>query len=133
MIYALDSNIISYMLKDDPVVYERYDKATSTGERCIIPPVVHYEIKRGLLFSGATTKAADFDILCRDLGVGNMSVPVWAEAARLYADHRRKGKMIEDADLFIAAFCIVNDYTLVTHNTKHFEGIDGLQLVNWVE
>ena len=33
----------------------------------------------------------------------------------------------------IAAFCIVNNYTLVTANTRHFDMIEGVQLVNWVE
>ena len=130
--YAMDANIISYLLKDYPAVYENYDRAVAGGNRCIIPPVSYYEVKRGLLFSGATTKANDFDVLCRELGVGDMSVPVWNEAARLYAGNRRAGNTVEDADLFIAAFCLVNDYTLVTNNTKHFENINGLQYVNWV-
>ena len=133
MTYALDSNIISYLLKDNPVVYESYDKATADGSRCIIPPVAYYEVKRGLMFSGATTKANDFDVLCRELGVGAMSEPVWNEAARLYADLRRKGRLIEDADLFIAAFCLVNRYILVTNNTRHFDGIDELQIVDWLD
>jgi len=37
----------------------------------------------------------------------------------------------KDADIFIAAHCIVNDYTLVTDNTGDFERIDGLKFVNW--
>ena len=112
MTYALDSNIISYLLRDNPVVYENYDKAMTDGNRCIIPPVAYYETKRGLLFSRATTKADDFEMLCRELGVGDMSVSVWNEAARLYTDHRQKGQPIEDADLLIAAFCITNDYKI---------------------
>ena len=32
----------------------------------------------------------------------------------------------------IAAFCIVNNCTLVTDNLRHFEGIDGLTFENWV-
>jgi len=131
MIYALDSNIISFLLKDNSVVYENFDRATEDGSSCIIPPISYYEVKRGLMFSGATTKANDFDVLCREFGVGAMSEPMWNEAARIYTDRRRKGRMIEDADLFIAAFCIVNGYTLVTNNTKHFEGIDNLTFVDW--
>jgi len=132
MIYALDSNIISYLLKDNSKVYESFDRATANGERCVIPPVVYYEIKRGLLFSGATIKADDFDMLCRELGIGEMSVQVWDKAAQLYSEHRKKGESIDDADLFIAAFCIVKGYTLVTNNIKRFENVEGLQLVNWI-
>jgi len=40
---------------------------------------------------------------------------------------------VGDADILIAAFCIVNGYTLVTDNVKHFENIAGLRLMNWAE
>ncbi len=62
-----------------------------------------------------------------------MSAEVWELAAVLYADLRRAGRTVDDADLLIAAFCVEGGYTLVTSNTRHFEGIDGLQLVNWAE
>jgi len=133
MTYALDTNIISYLLKDNSVVYKNYDLATANGARCIIPPVAYYEIKRGLLYAKATAKADDFELLCHELGVGEMSVPVWNKAAEFYTNCRRKGQLIEDADLFIAAYCVVNGYILVTNNTRHFIGIDDLLLVNWAE
>jgi tRNA(fMet)-specific endonuclease VapC len=132
MTYALDANIISYLLKDNASVYERLYGAMDDNNRCIIPPVAYYEVKRGLLAINATSQADDFDNLCSDLGIGRMNTRAWDEAARLYALHRKKGNSIEDADLFIAAFCLVNGYTLVTHNTKHFKHIAGLQFVDWV-
>ena len=133
MIYALDSNIISYMLKDNDAVYRNLDRAIDNGGRCIIPPVVYYEVKRGLLAVKATAKALDFEQLCRDFGVGRMNDRAWDIAAQLYATNKQVGRPIEDADLFIAAFCIVNGCTLVTNNTKHFENIDGLQYVDWTK
>ena len=60
-----------------------------------------------------------------------MDTHTWDEAARLYALHRGKEQLVEDADFFVAAFCIVNNYTLVTNNIRHFEHIDGLKLINW--
>jgi predicted nucleic acid-binding protein len=39
MIYALDSNIISYLLKDDATVYSQLIEAIDAGNRCIIPPI----------------------------------------------------------------------------------------------
>jgi predicted nucleic acid-binding protein len=36
-----------------------------------------------------------------------MEIATWDKAARLYADLYRQGNLIEDADLFLAAFCIV--------------------------
>lgn len=41
------------------------------------------------------------------------------------------GKTIDDMDLLIAATAITNDFTLVTHNTKHFENIPNLKIEDW--
>jgi len=54
-------------------------------------------------------------------------------AADIYAIRKRLGQPIEAADLLIAAQCLSHGYTLVTNNTRHFEGISGLRLDNWVK
>jgi predicted nucleic acid-binding protein len=133
MIYALDSNIVSYMIKRDRAVSARYLAEATTGHECIIPPIVYYEVKRGLLAVNATAQIREFERLCRDFGIGRMNIEAWTESARLYAQHRQTGTLVDDADLFVAAFCKVNDYTLVTNNTRHFQRISGLRLVNWAE
>ena len=58
-------------------------------------------------------------------------MPVWQRAAQIYASLSQQGNLIDDADIFIAAFCLVNDCTLVTNNTRHFKHIIGLNFVNW--
>jgi predicted nucleic acid-binding protein len=52
-------------------------------------------------------------------------------ASDIYALRKHLGRPMDDGDLLIAAQCIARGYTLVTHNTKHFEGITGLSLVDW--
>jgi tRNA(fMet)-specific endonuclease VapC len=42
-----------------------------------------------------------------------------------------QGKVINDADLFIAAGALGNDIVLVTNNEKHFKRIRGLKVENW--
>lgn len=44
------------------------------------------------------------------------------------ADLKRKGILIEDLDLLIAATCLVYDLTLITFNQKHFSRIAKLKL-----
>lgn len=41
---------------------------------------------------------------------------------------RKKGDMIEDIDIFIAATCLVHDLYLVTLNIKHFSKIKELKI-----
>ena len=54
-------------------------------------------------------------------------------ASIIYADHKNAGTLIDDTDILIAAQCITHGHTLVTRNTRHFERIKGLQLVDWGE
>lgn len=43
----------------------------------------------------------------------------------------KQGKPIEAEDSIIAATAINNGLTLVTGNTKHFDRIGGLKLIDW--
>ncbi|MDR1686353.1 MAG: PIN domain-containing protein [Desulfovibrio sp.] len=129
--FALDADIISYMLRGDTQVLLRLHAEQDMGNEFGIPPMAYYEVKRGLLAVGSIIRLRLYEEICRDFSVGVMSTAAWDEAARLYARQRRRGRSLEDADLLIAAFCLVGGYILVTNNTKHFEMIDGLVCLNW--
>jgi predicted nucleic acid-binding protein len=130
--YALDTNIVSYLLKENPTVSARL-MAESANNHLTIPLMVYYEVKRGLLAVNSSRKIQLFERFCELLGVEEMDFDVLDKAAYVYNNLRSIGRLVEDADIIIAAFCIVNDCILVTNNTKHFEHIDDLQLVNWAE
>ena len=134
MIFALDTNIISAMLKGESDVIACYHQELKNGNEFIIPPIVYYEIERGLLARSLFNKKRLFDEFCQDVQVGEFDFGVWTKAAQIYADLSKRGKPLgsgADADYFIAAFCIVNDYTLVSRNVKHFENIAELKFVDW--
>jgi len=131
--YALDTNTLSYLLKKDPTVSARLKAESDIGNRLTIPLMAFYEVKRGLLAVNSSQRMRYFEQFCGILGIGDMSFEIADKAAHIYADLRRIGRLVEDADIMIAAFCIVNGCILVTGNTKHFEHIDGLQLANWTE
>ena len=131
MIYALDTNIVSYFIQDNERVIARIRAALSDGNTFIIPPVTYYEIRRGFKRKTAPRKEKVFSRMCALYPIGEMSLAAWECAAEIYGDSCQQGKLIPDDDILVAAFCIVNDYTLVTHNVRHFEHIEGLKLVNW--
>ncbi|MDR1701961.1 MAG: type II toxin-antitoxin system VapC family toxin [Sporomusaceae bacterium] len=132
-IFALDTNIISYILKERVHVISCVRKALIEGNKLIIPPLVYYEVRRGLLSKDTPIQTASFNKFCQQIPIGKMEHKMLDKAAQIYASLRLQSRPIDDADILIAAFCIENAYTLVTNNTKHFEGIDGLKLVNWAE
>jgi predicted nucleic acid-binding protein len=53
-------------------------------------------------------------------------------AADIYAELRRQGQLIADADLLIGATAIAADAVLVTNNEDHYERVPGLAVENWM-
>lgn len=51
----------------------------------------------------------------------------WAEAMH---SARRNGWPIQTADGWVAAAALVHNIPLVTHNAKHFVGVDGLTVIS---
>ncbi|MDR1664356.1 MAG: PIN domain-containing protein [Clostridiales bacterium] len=130
---ALDTNIISFLLKGDKDVNASYRKANDSGHVFIIPVVAYYEIKRGLLAVNAYRQMNLFDKLCNLFFVEEMSIAVWDKAAQIHVELKRRGTPLgrDDGDIFIAAHCLTNNYTLVTNNKSDFERIDGLRFIDW--
>ena len=136
MTYALDTNIISYFLRDEGRVNEHFKREIKeNGNMYAISHFCAYEIRRWLNYKPTRITrlyAKQFDILFQNVyELADMSALVWEKAVEVYITLQGKGKLIEDADILIASYCVVNDYTLVTRNTKDFERIDGLKHVNW--
>jgi len=136
MIYALDTNTISFILRPNhnPDVVKTFNEIIKSRDEYVIPPVCYYEVYWHLLRKNATAQLQMFDILYND-SIPNftMGKSDFIRAAEIKADLMQKGTPIgdKDADLFIAAYCLINDYTLVTDNTSDFERIEALKIVNW--
>jgi len=136
MIYALDTNIISFLLRPgrNPEVVQKFDEMIKQGREYVIPPLCYYEVFWHLLRKKAAAQLQVFERLYNDsLPNFNMRETDFILAAKIKVDIVDKGTTIgnKDADIFIAAYCINNGYTLVTDNTSDFRHIDGLKLVNW--
>ncbi|GHV79579.1 ribonuclease VapC [Spirochaetia bacterium] len=129
--FALDTNIVSYLLKNDKKVTNKQKTELKAGNTVVIPPIVYYEIRRGLISSSATTKSASFSKLFKTCGIKKIDLDTLETAANLYAKLKAIGLLIEDSDLLIAAHCIRHGFTLVTNNTDHFKNIDNLNLADW--
>lgn len=53
--------------------------------------------------------------------------------AKTRAYLEQNGIRLEDLDIFIAAIALDMDYTLVTHNPRHFSRIPYLKIEDWVQ
>lgn len=93
--------------------------------------VTRFEILRGLKARTATSQLAAFEAQCQASDIIPITDEVIVRAADLYADLHRRGQLIGDADLLIAATALVHSRVLVTNNTAHFSRIPGLILDCW--
>ena len=132
-VFVLDSNILSFYLRQDPQIIQKVQDALLVGNEVLIGPIAYYEVKRGLLAVKAEKRLIEFSALCQTLGVGQMDNSILDAAADIYCELREKKQTIEDADIFSAAFCRCHGFTLVTHNVKHFDAISGLCYCDWKE
>ena len=130
MTYFLDTNVIIDLLNGNSNVLASFKNAY-TFDTIRIPDLVYYEVLRGFEYSDPKNQKAGFEIFANRCGIVFMDLSVLKEAARQYADLRKHGIAIDDDDILIGSFAIVKDAVLVTNNTKHFQNLNGIQLVNW--
>ncbi len=91
-------------------------------------------VSHGELFEGAfgapdpAARLRDLRVLLEGFVTLPLTDPVMEEFGRLRASLRRRGLLIPDLDLLIAATTLTRDLTLVTRNRRHFERIPDLKL-----
>jgi tRNA(fMet)-specific endonuclease VapC len=131
MLYMLDTNICSYIIRDNPKrVFEKL-KEVEQEHTIALSSIVVSE-----LLYGASKKGSIKLIKVVNMFVEQFSIYDYDKiSAKSYADIRttleNKGKVIGVHDMFIAAHALSLGATIVTNNTKEFERIEGLELDNW--
>jgi predicted nucleic acid-binding protein len=131
MKYALDTNILTYYLKGNDIIMDKVDSEAENGN-IVIPPFVYYEIKKWLLANNSKVKLQAFEKLFNNYGIDNINEETLDLSLSIYIKLRKSGITIDDGDLLIAAYCIQNNYVLITNNQKHYRNIENIQVTNWV-
>lgn len=127
----LDTNICIYIRQKKPAsVLKRFEKLAA-GEAAI--SVITY----GELFYGAE-KSADRALRLRQLAELASLMPVLPlpeDGGKTYgvirAGLERRGEMIGNNDLWIAAHAKATALILVTNNESEFKRVPGLKVENW--
>jgi tRNA(fMet)-specific endonuclease VapC len=130
MKYLLDTNIVSYALRNrDTALMARL---ADVGRDEVCTSVI---VKIELEFGAHRRASAKLWSLVRDFLGGLVILPMTADdtdaVANLAASLRSKGRPIGPMDTLIAGHALSRGLTLVTHNTRHFQDIDGLSLEDW--
>ena len=131
MRYLLDTNVcVRYLNGRSPAVRERI--RTTNREDIVVCSVVKAE-----LFYGAMRSNNPRRNLARQQQFLNLfaSLPFDDRSALIYGEIRAQltalGTPIGPNDLQIAAIALANNLILVTHNTREFSRVGGLQIEDW--
>jgi len=128
----LDTNIISYYFNANIKIKEKILEAIENGEDICMTIINIYEILKGFKWRNNKKKEELFKEFLEDVLVFTIDYDVINIASDLYANFRKTGNVIGDADILIAAIVMRHNGILISNNIKHYEGIEGLQLRNWL-
>ena len=70
ILYALDTNIVSYFLKGDQSIIERMKQERKKKNNFVIPPMVYFEIQNWLLINNSKKKMMVFEKMYSSQGIG---------------------------------------------------------------
>lgn len=93
--------------------------------------ITNFEILRGLNVKNAKRQITKFELIWSQSREINLTDEIVKRAADIYADLYRKGQLVGDADILIAATALEYNLAVVTNNENHFSRISGLQVLNW--
>jgi tRNA(fMet)-specific endonuclease VapC len=126
----LDTNIIVAYLNGNLAVAQRI---ADHFPEIAVPSLVAAELYYGAYASSKSQEnLAKLDRFLKTILVVNFDLSASRHFGILKADLRKRGRPTSETDAWIAAIALTHNATLVTHNTRDFEYIVGLELEDWL-
>ncbi len=134
MIYLLDTDVLSQLMRKRAHAGLLARLRRQPAQALCTTAVNVMELRHG---SARRDDHASFWPRIEELILSRVRILAFDEvAARLAGDLRaeleRLGTPIGTADVQIAAVALANRATLVTHNTRHFGRVPGLEVQDWL-
>ena len=132
MKYLLDTNIVSYIIRERPIEVLNKFRSITLNE-ISISSIVAAELWFGVAKSQhkSRNKTALEDFLS-PITIIDFDSKAAAFYALIREDLESKGTIIGANDLLIAAHALSLNLTLVTNNMREFERVNGLKIENWI-
>jgi tRNA(fMet)-specific endonuclease VapC len=89
------------------------------------------EIPGGLKAKNANSQEAQFRDFLKTRTILEVNEAIGEQAAEIFAHLYKTGRHSGSYDILIAATAIANQLLLSTNNTKNYQHIPGLKLLNW--
>ncbi|GAB4338480.1 MAG: type II toxin-antitoxin system VapC family toxin [Leptolyngbyaceae cyanobacterium] len=128
--YVLDTNTVIYYFKGMGQVKTHLETTLATD--IAIPTIVLFELYVGLEKSTDSDKRRQqLNALLSHINVLSFTREMAEVAANIRVQLEQKGQPIGPFDGLIAGTALAQRATLVTHNTREFQRVEGLSIVDW--
>jgi tRNA(fMet)-specific endonuclease VapC len=128
----VDTDVLSAVMRKHPLATKRARSYLQVHGKFTFSVITRYEVLRGLHVKDASKQLVAFDQLCAASVVLPLTDGIIVQAAKKYADLHRRGQLISDADILIAATAISHGLIVATNNNAHFARIRDLHIRNWL-
>ena len=130
--FTLDTDIVIEILRGNETAVNKME--TLPQETLInITGLTVYELYKGVLCLGSKKLEEELENFIQSVEVLQLDSYIERKAGEIYAYLKKKGEIISDADILIAATVLENDSVLVTNNEEHFKRIKDLKIENWIQ
>ncbi|MDU7520889.1 MAG: type II toxin-antitoxin system VapC family toxin [Roseomonas mucosa] len=131
MLYMLDTNIVSDMIRNPTGTAAR--KVRAVGAGVCVSIIVAAELRYGCAKKGSSRLLERVEAFLGAVPVMPLEVPADAKYGGLRAELEAAGQPIGGNDLLIAAHAYALEATLVTANVGEFQRVRGLRVENWLD
>ena len=128
---VIDTSVMIPFLNGAPEFVKKMNKASNGVEPLTITIITAYEMLKGAyLSSNISDNLEDVKEVISNMQVLGLTPEACEEAASIFSELKKNGKMISEFDILIAAIAKINNQSILTRD-QHFKLIKGLQLVKW--
>lgn len=130
--FIMDTDIVIEVLRGNEIVIQKI-KNLPIDTIITITGLTVYELYKGIYIMGDRQKEQEVMDFIELVDVLQLNTAVEKKAGEVYANLKKRGEQINDADILIAAIVLKNNGVLITNNTKHFKRIENLKIENWMQ
>jgi len=123
-----DTTLIIDIMMNEPGAVEKAAEIERSGQTLSVGAPTIFELYVGLaLTSKPQEEKAKITAVLASLPQLPLDHPSASAAGIIYGEETRSGSKIDPQDAMIAGIAKTNKEKIVTRNTRHFKGIEGVQ------
>jgi len=131
--FLLDTNIVSYWMRGDETIISRLKDQKPS--QLSLSTITLAEILYGIEKSPVKKKLRRerIEAICSQLDIFPFDKAAAYEYGKIRSILEKKGTPISERDLQIASIAVANQFRIVTHNTKEFNRVPKLKVIDWMK